>query len=85
MSADPRDPLSSTHRLAPALDSAEAISGRVQAARAALRFAERRYPTAVEYAGVAAIVYGVWQINHPAAWLTLGVLLVVEAVTTAIR
>ena len=47
MSADPRDPLSSTHRLAPALDSAEAISGRVQAARAALADldAERAAPT----------------------------------------
>lgn len=56
-----------------------------QAARAVLGYARRRHATALEYAGIALIVYGVHLISEPAAWIVAGGLLVVEALTTAVR
>lgn len=52
---------------------------------AALSPLVHRYATIVEYAGVAAIAYGVFQVSHAAGWITAGTLAVAEAALTAVR
>lgn len=49
------------------------------------RRALQRIPLAAEYGGLAAVVCGVWQLNHPAAWIAAGILLVVEAATSTVK
>lgn len=43
------------------------------------------YAHALETAGIGLVVYGVWQLHHPAAFLVAGVLLIAEAITEAVR